>query len=112
MEEQIIDGRLNAQEKEEVENQIYESVKDSLKYSGLSITWHEMASFGVYFDGVEEGTGIIELGGCRYRVTEKNKCDFVEAFEEAREKACREYREEHKLNPMTWVAPFIGGMGG
>ena len=112
MEKQIISGHLSTQEKEELENQIYESVKDSLRYSGLSITWHKMASFEVFCDGVEDGTGIIELGCCRYKVTEENKCDFVEAFEEAREKACSEYREEHKLNPMNWMAPFIGGMGG
>ena len=112
MEKQIIDGHLSTQEKEELENQIYESVKDSLRYSGLSITWHEMASFEVYFDGVEDGTGIIELGCCRYRVNEKNKSDFVDAFENARERACEEYKNKHRLNPMTWMAPFIGGMGG
>ena len=108
MEKQIIDGHLNAQQREDLKNQIYDNIKDSIEYSGLTITWHEMVSFDVYFDDKD----IIELEENVYRITEENMEEIWSAFEDAREEACREYREEHKLNPMTWMAPIIGGMGG
>ena len=66
----------------------------------------------VKYDGWIFGGFWREDGDYEYLITEENESDFEDAFWSARDRACREYRKKHELNPMTWMAPIIGGCGG
>ena len=119
MEKQIITGPLSERQMDELEEYIRDRVNDSLRYGGLSVVWHESVGFAGYFDDLDElcdESGdvcrILDTGDCEYRITAENESDFVAAFEAARDEACREWRKKHELNPMTWMAPIIGGCGG
>ena len=118
MEKQIISGPLSAQQKRELESYIYNRINDSLRYSGLSVVWHESVDFSGYFSDMDEicdengkECDILDTGDYEYRINQDNEVDFAEAFEAARDMACGEYRKKNELNPMTWMAPFIGGCG-
>ena len=54
MEKQIISGPLSAQQKKELESYIYNRINDSLRYSGLSVVWHESVDFSGYFSDMDE----------------------------------------------------------
>lgn len=119
MEKQIITGALDKQHKERLESYMYDHINDSLQYSGLSVVWHESVGFRGYFgylDEICDDNGkmcdVLDTGDYEYRITDENEADFEDAFWSARNRACREYRKKHELNPMTWMAPLIGGCGG
>ena len=54
MEKQTITGHLSAQQKEDIENYIYDRINDSLQSSGLGVVWHESVGFRGYFDDMDE----------------------------------------------------------
>jgi hypothetical protein len=117
MEKTIITGPLSERQKEALESHFLERVNDSLQYGGLSVVWHESVGFRGYFDLADtwddDGNlySVLDTGDCEYRITEENEADFEAAFGNARDEACREWRKKHELNPMTWMAPAIGGCG-
>lgn len=117
MEKQIITGPLDEHHKDLLENYFRDRVEDSLQYGGLSVVWHESVGFRGYFDLFdtvdEDGYlhSVLDTGDCEYLITEENESDFEAAFGNARDEACREWMKKHELNPMTWMAPAIGGCG-
>jgi len=119
MEKQVITGRLSEQQKEWLESGMYDLINDSLVYSGLGITWHELVNFRCYFDDMDkicdengEICDVLNMEDCEYWITKENEVDFEDVFWSARKRACEEYRKKHELNPMTWMAPLIAGCGG
>ena len=122
MEKQIIDGPMNVDERLELEKYMYNDIKDSIanEVRFRSITWYELSTFNSFYselleiednDGNIVGKGI-ETGEYKFILNEKTEDDFITAFGYARRKACEEYKKKHAPNPMTWMAPIIGGMGG
>lgn len=119
MGKKTITGHLSAQQKEDIENYLYDHINDSLQYSSLSVVWHESVDFRGYFNDMGEICDengkvceTLDTGDCEDWICEENESEFEDSFYSARDKACGEYRKKHEPNPLCWMGPLIAGMGG
>lgn len=112
---------MDIDERLELEKYMYNDIKDSIAKEGSfkGLAWYELSTFNSFYselleiednDGNIVGEGI-ETGEYKFILNEKTEDDFIIAFAYAREKACREYREENKISPLAWMGPLIAGIG-
>ena len=120
MEKQIIDGPMDIDQRINLENVIYDIVKTSMDQRCLSMAGGETYCSVDFFSELNEvtddfgnvlGKGL-ETEDSIYILNEMSESDFTTAFLEGRDKAIQEIKKKNAPNPMTWMAPIIGGMGG
>ena len=120
MEKQIIDGPMDIDQRIKLESAIYDIVKTSMNQRCLSMAWWETYCSVDFFNELNEvtddfgnvlGKGI-ETEDCIYVLNGMSESDFTTAFLDGRDRAIQEIKKKHAPNPMTWMAPIIGGMGG
>ena len=122
MEKQIIDGPMDIDERLELIEYMYNDINNSMENEGRfkSFAQYKLSTFNSFYSELQEiadnegkiiGRGI-ETDEYIFILNEKTEDNFICAFQTANRKACKQYENKHAPNPMTWMAPIIGGMGG
>ena len=115
MEKQIIIGPLDIEQRIALEEYMYNKIKEAMRNDGKCVAWYELSEMSDFFniDEIWDDNGkpcaVLDTEECRYIINDPNEFDIQLAFIDARDRACREFKNKNGIDPLAWMGALIGG---